>query len=80
MRLMSLEGVNSSLSPVPLRPILLPVDKCGIQAQWQACRGETAAVAFGSGGPAAITDRRAKTEACQCAPAVEAHETMLTFL
>lgn len=29
----------------PLRPILLPVDKCRIQAWWQLCRGETDAVA-----------------------------------
>lgn len=38
-------GVNSLLSPVPVRPILLPGDKCGIQAWWQACRGETDAMA-----------------------------------
>lgn len=43
-------GVNSSLSR-PLRPILLPVDKCRIQARWQACRGETDAAASAQAGP-----------------------------
>lgn len=38
-------GVNSSPQSHPSRPILLPADKCEIQAWWQPCRGETDAVA-----------------------------------
>lgn len=45
---------------LPLRAVLLPVDKCGIQAWWQACRGEAEAAAQAK---AAITDRGARTGA-----------------
>lgn len=56
---MGLEGAglraseSKFLTPIhPSRPILLPEDKCEIQARWQACRGETDA---GSGGRVVIT-------------------------